>query len=66
MRGNDRYHQKERMEDDIIQRIDMPVRRYIKRPRPVEVHLRIPIMELIAYKAGLTGRAVQWSVLNAD
>lgn len=49
MRGNDRYQQKERMEDEIIERIDMPVRRRIKASKELEIYLRVPIGELMVH-----------------
>ena len=46
------------MEDEIINRIDMPTRRW-KDPRPLEVYLRVPILELLSYKAAMTGRVLR-------
>lgn len=57
MRGNNYYQRKELMEDEIIKHIDMS--RRIKAPRPVEVLLRVPIIEIIAHKASVTGRALR-------
>jgi len=48
------------MEDEIIDRIDMPTRRrIIKSPKPVINYFKVPIMELISYKAAMTGRPIQ-------
>jgi len=62
MRGNDYQKIKENMEDEIIKRIDIPARRRIRVPRPIQVLLRVPIIELITYKAAMTGRAIRLGV----
>ena len=65
MRGNNHHIEKERMEDEIITRIDMS-RRVIKSPEPIRIGLRVPIIELIAYRAAMTGQAIGYgSFLNA-
>lgn len=65
MRGNNHHIEKERMEDEIITRIDM-YHRVIKSPEPISIGLRVSIFELIAYKAAMTGQAIGFgSFLNA-
>jgi hypothetical protein len=61
MRGNNRQIQKYRIEDKAIRRIDdFPVSksRRIKNPQPTHIGLRVPIIELLAYKAASTGRSI--------
>lgn len=57
MIGNNYQALKEMQEDEIIRHIDT-VWRVIKAPRPVEITLRVSIMELIAYRAAMTGRPI--------
>jgi len=64
MRGNNREIERQHMEDEIINRIDMPTRRW-KDPRPLEVYLRVPILELLSYKAAMTGRVLRMGAWRA-
>jgi hypothetical protein len=58
MRGNNYQIIKNQTEDEIIRHIDTR-RRVIRSPHPIEIGLRVSIMEIIAYKAALTGRAIK-------
>jgi len=61
MRANNLWHTKDLIEDEIIKHIDNV--RVIKAPEPVKIHLRVPLIEIIASKATRTGRAVRaWGV----
>jgi len=62
MQGNNREAERHRVEDKIINMIDLP--RKIKNPRPVDIQLRVPIMELITYRAARSGKAIQIGVIN--
>lgn len=66
MQGNDRYRQKERIEDRNISRIDRVAMPIIKAPEPMEPGLRVSLFELIAHKAATTGAAIRWGNLNIN
>jgi len=63
MRGNNYYQRKDLIEDEIIEKIDMP--RRVKSQRPIEILLRVPIIELLTYKAAMSGRALKLGMVSS-
>jgi len=63
MHGNKYQIIKEMQEDEIIRHIDTR-HRVIKSPRPLEIGLRVCILELIAYKAAMRNKAIQFGMLT--
>ena len=63
MQGNNREAERHRIENEIIDMIDS--RRQVKDPQPITIHLRVPIMELIAYRAAESRQAIQIPGINS-
>ena len=57
MQANNREAQRHKIEDKIIAKVDRS--RPVKCQRPRDILLRVPIIELITYRAAVNGKAIQ-------